>query len=265
MLRTSLFRLLAGMTLTALCVSCGLKQEGLLFPFQNSQEVVRSYCFGLQPWDTQGLNEIHGGIDLVAPYDPPPVGIERHPILAPADSVVEWIVEGSSGHELTTIPVVLKMNPYWYVVCNFEPQTTSTAVLDEQRASITVREGDVLARGDLLGDLVVGEVNPEAYPHVHFSLFYLHPDDTLENFAENNLSVPRSDGTDLPPLSGPGSPWQPADLGIPSTLFCPYVYSTLEAQAAYDALPKKAANGDSCACVCAYGSVDGDCGVCPTP
>jgi hypothetical protein len=259
------FLLLAGMIPAALCLSCTPEKEGLSFPYQNAQDVVRSYCFGLQPWDTQGLNEIHGGIDLVPPYDPPPAGIERYPIAAPADSVVAWIVEGTSGHELTTIPVILQLNDYWYVISNFEPQTASTTVLDEQRASITVEEGQALERGDLLGDLLVGDVQEGAYPHVHFAFFYLNPNDTLEYVAENHLNIPRSDGTNLPPSTGSGSPWNPRDLGIPTTLFCPYVYSTSEAQAIYDALPKKAANGDDCACVCAYGSENGDCGVCPSP
>ena len=54
MLRIRLFRRLAGMILAALCMSCTPNEQGLLFPFQNAQDVVRSYCFGLRPWDSWG-------------------------------------------------------------------------------------------------------------------------------------------------------------------------------------------------------------------
>jgi hypothetical protein len=235
---------------------------GLAFPVRNVADLEKSYCFGLQPWDTEGNNEIHGGIDLAARHSPVPPAIGKVAVVAPADAWVERIVESVSGAGATTLVVVLKMNKYWYLVCNFEPQTTDPAIFEAQRRSIAVRERQRLTRGNLIGKLVVGSVKPGSYPHLHFGFFYKHPDDTLDYIYENYLHIRRSDGTDLAPTAGRGSPWQPRNLEQETTFYCSYEYSTPRAKAAYDGLPRIAANGDRCRCVCAYGSVEGDCGAC---
>jgi hypothetical protein len=154
------------------------------------------------------------------------------------------------------------MNKYWYIVCNFEPQTTSAAIFEEERRSVVVEEKQKVRRGELIGDLVLGSVSPGSYPHLHFGFFYKHPDDTLDHIYENYLKIRRSDGTDLAPFTGPGSPWKPRDLDMETTFYCPYEYSTPEAKKLYDSLPRIAANGDGCDCICAYGSTAGDCGTC---
>lgn len=246
------------------CTSSGSdgSVEGLDFPVQNVADLNRFYCFGLQPWDTAGNNEIHGGIDLVSPENADPGVISRVPIVAPAAARVERIVESVSGAEVATLVVVLKMNDYWYIVCNFELQTTDADIFQEQRNSIFVTEGQNVARGQVIGELVINSVKPGSYPHLHFGFFYKHPDDTLDDIYANYLSMRRSNGIDMAPFTGPGSPWQPADLGIETTFYCPYEYSTAAAKAAYDSLPRMAADGSECNCICAYGSSDGDCGTC---
>lgn len=236
--------------------------EGLDFPVQNVADLNKYYCFGLQPWDTAGNNEIHGGIDLVSPENTNPSVIGRSPIVAPAAARVERIIESVSGAEVATLVIVLKMNDYWYIVCNFEPQTTDADIFQEQRNSIFVTEGQNVARGQVIGELVINSVKPGSYPHLHFGFFYKNPADTLDDIYANYLSLRRSNGLDLAPLTGPGSPWQPADLGIVTTFYCPYEYSTAAAKAAYDSLPRMAADGSECNCICAYDSTDGDCGTC---
>lgn len=235
---------------------------GLGFPVKNVADLEKSYCFGLRPWDREGLGEIHGGIDLAARYSPASPTIGKVPIVAPADARVERIIESVSGADAATLVVVLKMNKYWYIVCNFEPQSADPAIFEQQRRSIAVRERQKVKRGKLIGKLVVGNVKPGSYPHLHFGFFYKHPDDTLDYIYANYLRIRRSDGTDLAPVTGRGSPWKPRDLGRETTFYCPYEYSTPRAKVAYDSLPRLAANGDTCRCVCAYGSVDGDCGAC---
>lgn len=236
--------------------------EGLAFPVRNIADLEEFYCFGLQPWDREGNNEIHGGIDLAAKYSPGSSVTGRVHIIAPADALVERIIESVSGAGVETLIVVLKMNDYWYIICNFEPQTTDPAIFEEQRRSIAVREGQMVKRGDLIGELVIASVKSGSYPHLHFGFFYKHPDDTLDYIKANILLIRRSDGTDLAPTTGPGSPWEARDLNKETTLFCPYVYSTPSAKAAYDSLAQIAANGDTCNCICAYNSRDGDCGTC---
>jgi len=210
----------------------------------------------------QGNDEIHGGIDLVATYNPISTFIGKVPIISPADARVERIIESVSGAGVQTLVVVLKMNKYWYIVCNFEPQTTNPAIFEEQRRSVVVEEKKKVKRGELIGDLVLGSVSAGSYPHLHFGFFYKHPNDTLDDIYENYLKIRRSDGTDLAPFTGPGSPWKPRDLDMETTFYCPYEYSTPAAKKLYDSLPRIAANGDICNCICAYGSNGGDCGAC---
>ncbi len=236
--------------------------EGLDFPVLDVADLEKFYCFGLQPWDTQGNNEIHGGIDLVARYSPILTLIDRVPIIAPADARVERIIESVSGAEAQTLVVVLKMNKYWYLVCNFEPQTTDPEIFEEQRRSLAVQEKQKVKRGDLIGELVLASVKPGSYPHLHFGFFYKHRGDTLDYIYQNYLQIRRSDGTDLASFTGQGSPWKPRDLEMETTFYCPYEYSTPQAKEAYDSLLRIAANGDICNCICAYGSAEGDCGVC---
>ena len=238
------------------------RAEGLDFPVADVAALENYYCFGLQPWDTQGDNEIHDGIDLVARYSPSSTSIGRVAIVAPADARVERIVEGMSGAGASELIIVLRMNKYWHIAYTFEPQTADPAIFEEQRRSIAVREKQKVRRGELIGELVLAHVVPGSYPHVHFTFLYKHPDDTLDYLFENFLHIRRSDGTDLAPTTGPGSPWKPRDLERETTLYCPYEYSTPEAKAAYDSLARLAATGDTCRCICAYGSTGGDCGTC---
>jgi hypothetical protein len=238
------------------------RKTGLEFPVADIDDIKELYCFGLQPWDTQGNNEIHGGIDLVARYAPVYPAMAKVPIVCPSDARVERIIESVSGDGGATLVVVLAMNPYWYLVCNFEAQTSNPHVFEEQRRRIVVRERQKVKRGALIGELVVSDVIVGSYPHLHFGFFYKHPGDSLEYIYEHYLDIRRSDGTDLAPLTGPGSPWKPRDLGRETTFYCAYEYSTARAKSYYDSKPSKAANGDRCRCVCAYGSLDGNCGSC---
>jgi hypothetical protein len=172
------------------------------------------------------------------------------------------VEEGTTGAGLYSILVLLRLNDYWFVVLTIEPQSASAATNAAQRAALHVKPGDCVAGGAPVADLVVWNVAAGSYPHVHFGLLYKHPAETLEHIREHILEIAVSDGTDLPPAQGPGSPLDPRDLRIATTFFCPYAFSTLAARAGYDALPALAVTGDRCACPCAYASSGGDCGRC---
>lgn len=232
----------------------------LRFPYQNPADASALYAFGLDPWAANG--EVHTGIDVVAAHRGSQPTLRKATVVAPAAGRVEWVVGGTTGAGLASVLVVIAMNPYWLVTLTLEPQSESAATNAEQLASLKVAPGQTVAAGQAVADLVVWNVVADHYPHVHLSLFYRTPGQSLEDLAAHILEVAISDGAHLPPLSGLGSPWSPTDLGIPSTAFCPYAYSTPGARAAYDALPVSAANGGSCSCPCAYGSSGGDCGAC---
>jgi len=240
---------------------------GLLFPFSAPQEIVEVYCFGLTYWSPDG--EIHNGVDIIPRYQG--MGYTRYEFVAPADAVVELIyTEGESGHGAQTFALLFRLNDYWITGYVVEPQSLAEWVLEEQMAYLYVHEGQRIAKGQVIGELVVSEPDlvEGSYPHIHNFLLYLNPEDRLEDLLEHSLDIIRSDGTDLPPPAGRGSPWDAEDLGIPTTFFCPYEYSIAETRTLYDGYDKRARHGYYCDCVCAYGSMDGDCGTCqqlPSP
>ncbi len=232
----------------------------LAFPFQPAAAASDLYCFALDPWSASG--EIHGGIDVVAAHSGDQPTMITVAVIAPAPGRVEWVVPGASGAGLTSILVLLRLNDFWFVALNFEPQSASQATNDAQAAAVHVVPGQTVAAGETIADLVVWHVAAGSYPHVDLRLLYKNPAETLEYVRDHVLEVAVSDGTFLPPTAGPGSPAEGRDLGIPTTWFCPYAYSSALARSIYDTLPAHAANGDLCACPCAYRSITGNCGAC---
>ena len=122
-----------------------------------------------------------------------------------------------------------------------------------------------MVRGQKIGDLIVKDTLTGHYPHLHFGFLYKNPDDDWEKLFEKSTEIPVIDCTDWAPPTGPGSPWQPSDLGKDTTFCCPYEYSTETAKELYDSKARMAADESAsvCSCICAYGSVGGNCGECP--
>jgi len=237
-------------------------EPGLVLPYAPASVLTELHCYGLHPWSEAG--ERHAGIDLKPPYlDLAGTSdMRKVEVVAPAAGAIDWIVKGESGAGAETWVLIIEMNSFWYAVLVIEPQSDDDAILAEQEASIDVQEGQRVRKGQRIGDLVVGKVLESRYPHVHFSLLYKNPEDSIEALFRDSDPIVRSDGTVLPPATGPGSPWEPRSLGGPSTFFCPYVYSVPEAQQAMDSVPRLSVSGDLCSCVCAYNSQNGDCGDC---
>lgn len=232
----------------------------LLFPYQDPTRASALYAFGLNPWASNG--EIHGGIDIVAVHRGGQPVMAKYAIVAPATGRVERIVTGTTGAGLASAVVLISMNRYWYVALVFEPQSATAATNAEQLASIAVTEGQAVAAGQVIGHLVVWNVVADHYPHVHLGLLYKNPAQSVDDVFADSLSVVVSNGTGLPPTAGAGSPSVGGDLGIPTTFFCPWHYSTAEAKAVYGALPVYDTSARTCSCPCAYGSQSGDCGSC---
>ena len=229
-------------------------------PFQQGVAASDLYCFGLDPWSADG--EVHGGIDVVAAHSGEQPAMISVAVVAPAPGRVEWVVSGTTGDGHASILVVLRLNDLWFVLLTIEPQSASQATNNAQAAAVYVVPGQTVAAGEVIADLVVWHIAAGSYPHVHLGLLYKNPAQSLEDVRDHILEVAVSDGTGLPPRHGPGSPLDPRDLGLPTTFFCPYAFSTAAARASYDALTAHAANGDLCACPCAYRSVAGNCGDC---
>ncbi len=236
-----------------------LESDGLLLPYANLSELVEARCYGVDPWD-EATKEVHGGIDLIPRHtDLGPGETRKVGLVAPASGTIHDVRELAKAGKATAFMLTVKVNDYWFVGMVLEPQNLDPSVADEQRRSIAVQVGQTVQRGDRIGDLVVTNVH---YPHVHFMFYYKDPHQTYEEFFANYLVVPRNQGDNLPPTSGPSSPWSPQDLGIPSTLFCPYVYSERSSRLRMDQILKQSHDGTVCTCICAYGSRNADCGSC---
>lgn len=249
----------------------------LAFPFQDETLLSdESHCYGLTNWNPPLNTETHSGIDLAARYDDIAVDETRRvPIIAPAAGTGYYVYEMESGHGAASILILLQMNNYWFIGLTFEPQSTDAETNSVQRASFAVDLSGQdcttgcyfpiqVSKGEWIGDLIVRNVMADAYPHIHYSLLYKSPSQTLEQAFADNINIVRNQGTGRPPTSGAGSPVTPVELtGTPTTFYCPYEYSSGAAKAIMDGMVKLSIGGSACSCVCAYNSVDGNCGVCP--
>lgn len=278
------FKLLGIVFLTAFlitCINCRKLDEinypstDLAFPYQDETLLSNeSHCYGLTNWNPPLNTETHSGIDLAARYTDIAADETRLvPIVAPAAATGFHVYEMTSGMGATSILILLQMNDYWYIPITFEPQSMDAATNALQRSNLSVDLTGLncsagcyfstpVAKGAVIGNLIVRNVMPGAYPHIHYSLLYKSPSQTLEDVFADNISIARNQGTNLPPTSGPGSPVTPMELsGTPTTFYCPYEYSSSAARIIMDNMVKLSQTG-TCSCVCAYNSVNGDCGVC---
>lgn len=253
-------------------------EPGLSFPYKRPTQAVFMHCFGLCPWENDPKPDVennpdvckgehHAGIDIY----PVPLGSTHNQesfllsrsveIIAPADAtVVDPSLEGTTGADTTSYIVVLEFNEYWYAAFSFEPHSSTTYISQLQKNSILVEKDEHVNKGDVIGRLVIPATSV-VEPSLHFSFFYLSKDDALENIwdiiSTNPADVVVSDGSNLP---SPQAPWNPSDLGIPTTFFCPEYFSSPRAQAKYRLLPKVDKHGLPCLSVCAYHSTMGGCG-----
>lgn len=261
-MRYFLSMLLTSCVFIASCSSSSVNPE-LAFIFQDTTDISEIHCYHLHPWSDTG--EIHSGIDISPKYSDL-IGtntIKTSAVIAPSDGVVERILEHESGAGAKMYSVVIKINDYWRVIMSFEPQSIDAEVVALQAESILVSEGSSVKKGQKIADLVYGRLITDHYPHIHFSVLYIKPGDSLDAITANIDNVPRNNGIPTPPpRTGASSPWEPSDLGLDSHFFCPYLYFSDAAQAILDSVPRYSVTGALCSCMCAYNSANGDCGDC---
>lgn len=167
-----------------LLASCGGSSEsGLSFIFQDSSELSELRCYHLSEWSDEG--EIHSGIDISPKYSDliGTTSIRKTPIVSPCDGTIEKFIEHTSGAGAKMYSFVIKMNEYWRVLMSFEPQTNDATVLAEQEDSFLVTEGETVKKGQIIADLVYGKLLTDHYPHIHFSILYIKPGDTIDSIT----------------------------------------------------------------------------------
>lgn len=163
---------LLSVLLLALLITCGgckkidaifFKFEPLEFPITNPADIEHLAAFGIPNWSD---TEPHNGIDLV--LKPTLVSTQ---IVSPTNGTISSIKISenpySNPRNQLLMTVKIFINFKWSLSLVLEPSTTDTALKDAQRAAIKVKVGQVISTGDVITDLLVGDLG---YPHLHFML-----------------------------------------------------------------------------------------------
>jgi hypothetical protein len=132
----------------------------LEFPFANWQQITRMAAFGIPNWSG---SEPHNGIDLVVSN--PAVIVSPTAGTISAITISENQYSHPAGQMILNVNIYINSQRTVYLV--FEPSTTSSATKAQQTAAITVKTGDTVAVGTVIGTLLVGELG---YTHLHYWL-----------------------------------------------------------------------------------------------
>lgn len=194
--------LLVGGICTLLFASCNLAGfrdwafQPLEFPFANPGDIVRLAAFGIPNWSG---TEPHNGIDLIVDEN-----LTSTRILSPTAGVVRRIDahENSYSHPpgQLIVTVEIRINDEWTVYLVLEPGTADPTLRAEQLAAILVSEGQEVAIGTPVADLLIGTLG---YPHLHYWLShngepvcaYAHSSDAARAEIEAAAALP---GSNLP-------------------------------------------------------------------
>ncbi|RIK68915.1 MAG: hypothetical protein DCC65_01945 [Planctomycetota bacterium] len=145
---------------------CGVVQTdvpfaALEFPLGNTAVVDRIAAFGVPNWS--GVQP-HNGIDLVVSDS-----LASSPVVSPAAGTVRRISlnENSFSNPVGQfiLTVELRVNAEWTVSLVLEPGTVDPDLRAAQRAAVHVAEGDVVAVGSPVAELLVGSLG---YAHLHY-------------------------------------------------------------------------------------------------
>lgn len=169
----------------------------LEFPIENSQDIVRIAAFGIPNWSG---SEPHNGIDLVVHE-----GIERTRINSPTAGIITRISASENPFSNPTgqllITIAMRVNNEWTVNLVLEPSTIDPAIRTAQLSAIMVSEGQEVAVGTPIADLLVGTLG---YPHLHYMVLlngepvcaYDHSSDTATAVFDGLAQLPNSNITD---------------------------------------------------------------------
>jgi hypothetical protein len=141
--------------------SSNLVFQPLEFPFSHAGDIVGISAHGIPNWSG---SEPHNGIDMVVDER-----LASARIISPtagevtAISIRENPFSHPPGQILVTIAI--RINNEWTVSLVLEPGDDDPAIKAAQLAAILVSEGQELAVGAPVADLVVGSLG---YPHLHY-------------------------------------------------------------------------------------------------
>lgn len=135
----------------------------LEFPFENPADIKRLAGFGIPNWSG---TEPHNGIDLI---------IYEHlcstSLVSPVKGTIRKIEirENPFSHPegQLILSVEIYINKSYQVHMVIEPGTADNEIKSNQINALQVKEGQVIEQGEIIGELLVGEMG---YPHLHFMM-----------------------------------------------------------------------------------------------
>jgi len=169
--------------------------QPLSFPFKTPAAVVRLAAFGIPNWSG---TKPHNGIDLVANQE-----LSSTKLISPTNGTIKaiHISENPFSHppNQLLLQIEIKVNSEWTVAMVIEPSTLDEQLKANQIAAVKVAEGQSVATGDEITDLLIGDLG---YPHLHFMLerngavvcAYMFSSDSAKALFEAIPKVSQSDG-----------------------------------------------------------------------
>jgi len=201
-MRTNHPSLIAGCVLLPFLTSCqlfGLTNfvfQPLEFPFSDTGDIVRMAAFAIPNWSD---TEPHNGIDLIVDE-----ALTSTRIISPTAGVITSISTRENQYSdpvgQLIVAIGIRVNAEWTVYLVLEPSTVDPAIRTAQLAAIMVSEGQEVAVGTPVADLLIGTLG---YPHLHYMVqrsgaavcAYPHSSDAARAVFEAVAALP---GSSLP-------------------------------------------------------------------
>lgn len=219
--------------------------HGLGYPFKDTKVIREIRAYGIAPW---GGETVHNGMDIIVDNTGEKLNIgDSVKVISPVKGTVSAVLHLENPHNPSTpqwILVVIEVNPSLLVTLSFEPQTENLELQAEQRAAISVVQGQKVKKGQKLGYLIVGEGGgPEGgsgNPHIDLRLLLKDPATAIDDLL--SMYISHNDVSSLP------------------TFLCPYDYSSNHAKRNYEKVLDKADPMTQCQCPCKFPYNEAACG-----
>jgi murein DD-endopeptidase MepM/ murein hydrolase activator NlpD len=201
-MRTRFLFLVTGCVLSLPLASCqflgptSFVFQPLEFPLGNSADIVRMAAFAIPNWSD---TEPHNGTDLIVDER-----LTSTRIISPTAGVVTSISTRENPYSdpvgQLIVAIEIRINAEWTVYLVLEPSTVDPAMRTAQLAAIMVSEGQEVAVGTPMADLLIGTLG---YPHLHYMVqrngeavcAYAHSSDAARAVLETVAALP---GSSLP-------------------------------------------------------------------
>lgn len=135
----------------------------LEFPFEDPSAIERIAGFGIPNWSG---TEPHNGIDLIL-YE----YLTSAALMSPAQGTMRKIDVRENPYSnpegQLIISIEIYVNKEYSVFLVIEPGTVDDDLRSDQMDALLVKEGQIIERGEVIGNLLVGELG---YPHLHLMM-----------------------------------------------------------------------------------------------